>query len=116
MKGDTTDDRIGDENSLVFTGEYTFSIRCGKCADIHNAQLEGKNTEPCTCDCHANITPDYQPYVPYYPPCPCPHWPYPQPYYTTGTGDVTTGQTFCTNLEGLQADRQAYMERSGRYD
>ena len=78
-------DRTGDENSLVFTGEYTFSIRCGKCADIHNAQLEGKNTEPCTCDCHANVTPDYQPYVPYYPPCPCPNWPYPQPYYTTGT-------------------------------
>jgi hypothetical protein len=84
---DTTSDRIGDENSLVFTGEYTFSIRCGKCADIHNAQLEGKTTEACNCDCHGEVTPNYTPCVPYYPPCPCPHWP--QPYYYTTTGDTT---------------------------
>ncbi len=120
MKGDTTDDRIGDENSLVFTGEYTFSIRCGKCADIHNAQLDGKNTKPCECDCHAKMVEPYQPYVPWLPPCPCPCPHYPQPYYytTTGTGDPMPrqGETFCCNLEGLQADRQAYMERSGRYD
>ncbi len=77
-RDDTTNDNV------VFTGEYSFSIRCGKCADIHNAQLDGKNTKPCDCDCHTKVTPDYIPYVPYYPPCPCPQ--YPQPYYyTTGT-------------------------------
>lgn len=91
MNNDTSDD-----TNITFTGEYQFSIRCGKCADIHNAQLEGKNTEPCTCDCHAKIAEPYQPYVPYYP-CPYPHYPdpYPQPYYYTGTHtgtiDVTSG-------------------------
>ena len=85
MNNDTTDD-----STITFTGDYQFSIRCGKCADIHNAQLEGKNDKPCTCDCHANITPDYVPYVPWLPPypCPCPNHP-PQPYYYTTTGTNT---------------------------
>ena len=93
---DSTSDRIGDENSLVFTGEYTFSIRCGKCADIHNAQLDGKTNKSCECDCHGE-----KHYAPVYDPCPCPypHYPpyWPQPYYTTGTGDPIPpqGQTVC---------------------
>ncbi len=98
---DTTDDRVGDENSLVFTGEYSFSIRCGKCADIHNAQLDGKNKEPCSCDCHVKVTPDI-PYVPYYPPCPCPcpYPQYPQPYYytTSGSVDPTRGSNYNEGL------------------
>jgi len=100
MINDTSDDsRIGDENSLVFTGEYTFSIRCGKCADIHNAQLDGKNTCPCECDCHTKIIQPYVPYNPYYPPCPCPQ--YPQPYYTTitsGSVDPTRGSNYNEGL------------------
>jgi hypothetical protein len=85
-----------DDSTITFTGEYQFSIRCGKCADIHNAQLEGKGTKPCECDCHAKIAEPYVPYTPYIPctPCPCPQYPY--FYTTTGTKTLpnTTG-TIC---------------------
>lgn len=84
-------DTVGDNDSLIFTGTNSFSIRCGKCADIHNAQLDGKNTKPCECDCHGKYIEPYQPYVPYIPctPCPCTPQPY---YYTTGTTtDPTSG-------------------------
>ena len=52
--------------SIVFK-DYSFSIRCDKCADIHQAQLDGKSTKPCECKCHE----EYRPYVPYCPPDPC---------------------------------------------
>lgn len=85
----------------------SFSIRCGKCADIHNAQLDGKTQKSCECDCHDKISQPYVPYMPYCPPDPCcPTWP--QPYYTTPiTGDPPTlfYTTYCTdevNCNGAQ--------------
>lgn len=95
MNNDTTSD---DTTNITFTGEYQFSIRCGKCADIHNAQLEGKSNTPCSCDCHAKPEP-YIPYAPWYPctPCPC----QPQPYYTTitsGSVDPTRGSNYNEGL------------------
>ena len=66
---------------LTFTSDTTFSIRCGKCADIHNAQLEGKTDKPCSCDCHDKPNTTYIPYNPCVP-C-CPEIPY-QPIYYTG--------------------------------
>ena len=84
-----------DSPTLVFTETNSFSIRCGKCADIHNAQLDGKTNKSCECDCHGKYVEPYQPYVPYIPctPCPCPDH-YPQPYYTTGTNTNDTVRTF----------------------
>lgn len=71
------DDNVtGADLNITFT-DNTFSIRCGKCADIHNAQLEGKTNKPCDCKCHSEYKP-YIPYVPYCPPDPCcptiPYW------------------------------------------
>lgn len=61
-----------DSTTIQFGNNYQFSIRCGKCADIHNAQLEGKTNSPCECACH-----NYPNYYPMTNPCPCP------PYYVT---------------------------------
>ena len=83
-----------------------FSIRCGKCADIHNAQLEGKTDKPCPCNCHDK--PNYPTYIPYCPPDPCcPQIPYQPIWYYAGepqfdrqptTGDPPFwGYTTCWN-------------------
>ena len=75
---------------------HSFSIRCGKCADIHNAQIDGKTNKPCECDCHGKYQQPYVPFVPYIPYCPpdpcCPQIP---PYYTTTTG--TDGRVYTTS-------------------
>jgi len=70
--------------SVTFSNDSnSFSIRCGKCADIHNAQLDGKTNKPCDCDCHNEN--HYTPYAPYCPPDPCcPQFP-PYPVWYTGT-------------------------------
>jgi len=86
------------ETDIKFTTTNSFSIRCGKCADIHNAQLDGKTQEECKCDCHEKIQ---QPtYIPYCPPDPCcPQFPPYQPVWTwtNGTADPfpNRGYTFC---------------------
>jgi hypothetical protein len=70
------------ETNVTFSNT-TNLIRCGKCADIHNAQLEGKTNKACGCDCHD--TPKYIPYCPpYYDPC-CPQIPSPTWSYCNGT-------------------------------
>ena len=82
------DNGTAPDSNLVFTGDTQFSIRCGKCADIHNAQLDGKTNRSCECDCHNNN--NYIPYCPpYVDPC-CPT--YPQPYYTTTCNHVPDSQ------------------------
>ena len=105
MNKDDNTSASQDKVSITFSTDDTsrsFSIRCGKCADIHNAQLDGKTNKQCDCDCHSTYS---QPYVPYYPPynpcipdpC-CPQLP--PTYYTTtitsgvnGTIDPTAGGT-----------------------
>lgn len=62
------------ETSVTFNNN-SFSLRCGKCADIHTAQLDGKTTDSCKCDCHnTNYCPPYN--IPYHDPC-CPIIPSP---------------------------------------
>ncbi len=73
------------------TTSNSFSIRCGKCADIHNAQIDGKTNKACECDCHSTYQQPYQPYVPYCPPDPC--CPQIPPWYTTFTTCVTRDPT-----------------------
>lgn len=46
------------ETDITFNGNQ-FSMRCGKCADIHNAQLDGKQADPCGCGCHNTYTGTY---------------------------------------------------------
>jgi hypothetical protein len=91
MNNDTTVSPDTNVKFNVYTDDTNaFSIRCGKCADIHNAQLEGKTQESCNCDCHGNnYTPYYPPYNPCVPdPC-CPTYPI---YYTGTVGDLTSPQ------------------------
>lgn len=77
-----------------------FSIRCGKCADIHNAQLEGKTNRPCNCDCHES---HYNPWVNPIDPC-CPQIPYYPTYYTTSP-NTTSGSCIDKNhYSGNQDD------------
>jgi hypothetical protein len=78
------------ETDIKFTTTNSFSIRCGKCADIHNAQLDGKTSNPCECGCHEKYTPTY---TPIQEPC-CPQFP---PYPTwTGTGDGIPNRGYTT--------------------
>ena len=84
--------KSSDTNTTITFTNNNFSIRCDKCADIHNAQLEGKTSKPCECDCHKNT---YHPYVPYCPPDPCcpqQPWVYPPTYVNT---DLPPAETTC---------------------
>lgn len=103
-----TDDLEGNDSinttSIQFSDTNSFSIRCGKCADIHNAQLDGKQLKPCECDCHSQ----YSPYIPYCPPDPCCPT-IPPFYYTTtigGTGEMINSivSTTFNTTDGIPLD------------
>jgi len=100
MNNDSADDTTDIKFNVYSDNSNAFSIRCGKCADIHNAQLEGKTTEACKCDCHGKPNPIT--YIPYCPPDPCcPQFPPYEPIWqwTNGTADPfpNRGYTFCNN-------------------
>ena len=76
------------ETNVTFSNN-SFSLRCGKCADIHTAQLDGKTAKSCECDCHGkSYCPPYN--IPYHDPC-CPQIPTNPIWY--GTPVVTSGNS-----------------------
>ncbi len=93
---DKRDTSADDSVSITFSDtSNSFSIRCGKCADIHNAQIDGKTNKACECDCHSQ----YQPYCPPCIPDPCcPQIP-PWYYTTTSTGDNIVVTTCMSGVE-----------------
>ena len=99
IMGDGSKSSTDDSVDIQFsTTSNSFSIRCGKCADIHNAQIDGKTNKACECDCHSQYQQPYVPYVPCVPdPC-CPQFP---TYYTT---TITAGETTC--MVGVETPRR----------
>ena len=80
------------ETNVTFSNN-SFSLRCGKCADIHTAQLDGKTAKSCECDCHSKpYCPPYN--IPYHDPC-CPIIPSPIWCGTNAPNNCIPNETTC---------------------